>query len=218
VIPAAASSPGAFGTDWRTDLRIVPDAGASSLTATFYPTDGSAPVVKGYIFRHGREIFVNDVVADMGADGSGALWLETPLGRIAATSRTYNLTDDGTFGQFIPAENRYAPIAVTAIGVDKSADYRTNIGMFNPWDSDSTVTIRLISDQGSLLGSRTLAIGSRRHHQINDIFRALGVAPRMNCRVDLRGEPLGVLGYASVIDNRSGDAIYIPAKPIREFE
>jgi hypothetical protein len=217
VIPAAASNPGAFGTRWRTDLRVVPGAGASSLTATFYPADGSAPVVKGYIFRHGREIVVNDVVADMGAGGTGALWLETPLGRIAATSRTYNLTEDGTFGQFIPAESRFAPIAVTVIGVDKSADYRTNIGLFNPWDSDSTVTIDLISDQGSLLASHTLVIGSRRHHQINDIFRVLGVAPRMNCRVDLRGQPLGVLGYASVIDNRSGDAIYVPARPIREF-
>jgi hypothetical protein len=218
VIPAAASNPGAFGTRWRTDLRVVPGAGASSLTATFYPTDGLTPVVKGYLFRYGREIVVNDVVADMGAGGTGALWLETPLGRLAATSRTYNLTGDGTFGQFIPAESRFAPTAVTAIGVDKSADKRTNIGLFNPWDSDSTVTIGLISDQGSLLGSQTLVVGSRRHHQINDIFRALGVAPRMNCRVDLRGEPLGVLGYASVIDNHTGDAIYVPARPIRDFQ
>ena len=218
VIPAAASNPGAFGTTWRTDLRIVPGAGASTLSATFYPTDGSAHVVKSYIFRQGREIVVNDAVADMGASGAGALWLETPFGRLAATSRTYNLTEDGTYGQFIPAESRYAPNAVTAIGVDGSADYRTNIGLFNPWDSDSTVTIRLISDQGSSLGSHTLVLGSRRHHQINDIFRAFGVAPRMNCRVDLRGEPMGVLGYASVIDNRSGDAIYVPAKRIRDFE
>ncbi len=104
---------------------------------------------------------------------------------------------------------------VPVIGVDRSADFRTNIGMVNT-DRPVDVDIRLVSGTGALLGSGIWHLETGSHIQINDIFTVLNVPWQTNCRVDFRVDDTwaSIFAYASVIDNRSGDSVYVPVTGI----
>jgi len=220
LVPAAAATAGAHGTDWRTDLWVQGKEPATALQLTFLPSDGSAETVGTFSLSTAGVLALEDVVSLLGAHGSGALLLEAD-GNILATSRTSNVTSAGTYGQLIPAECwPYHQVLwrATIIGVESSGERRTNLGMVNP-DRVATfeVVLRLLSDDGVLLGSRVYPLEPRRHLQVNDLFAALHVAGQTNCRVSLEveGEPswLGIRAYASVVDNRSGDPMFVPAAP-----
>lgn len=227
IIPAAASGDGVRGTRWRTDVRIVAADALSNLRLTFVPFDGSEPVVyeADVDIAAGGQLALDDVIAGIGGDGSGTLILEgsSAAGQAAmvATSRTYNLTDHGTFGQFVPAVQPLAGVARSVLaGIDGSPDYRTNVGLVNPRDDRPVrVTIRLLADRGVVLGAREIELGPGRSRQLNDIFQWVGVTPVRTATVEIIAESdeVGVIAYASVVDNRSGDAIYIPATPVSYY-
>jgi hypothetical protein len=217
VIPAAASADGGFGTRWRTDLRVMPrDEQATAVKVEFFSSDGSAMRKETFDLEAGGVLAIEDVVGRLGGSGTGALVL-TAVGmsrapQILATSRTYNLTADGTYGQLIPADEGAVNEGVI-LGVERSERFRTNIGMFNWKDEPLEVLVRLVSGTGTLLGSDTWQLESYQHVQLNDIFAVLNVPWRSNCRVDLLVQHpwKAVWGYGSVIDNLTGDPVYIPA-------
>jgi hypothetical protein len=221
IIPAAASGDGVRDTRWRTDLRILAADPLTHLRFTFVPFDGSEPVVHeaDVDIAAGGQLALDDVIAGIGGEGSGTLILEgssaTGPAAMVATSRTYNLTEHGTFGQFVSTVQRFAGLSRSAItGIDGSPDYRTNVGLVNRRDNRSVgVTLRLLSDRGVLLGARGLELGPGQSRQLNDVFKWVGVTPTRTATVEVIAESdeVGVIAYASVIDNRSGDAIYIPA-------
>lgn len=168
----------------------------------------------------GGLLAIDDIVGTLGARGTGALAITSNQpgngGRIEVTSRTYNTTDEGTYGQLIPAYSVYWPVYhLTALGVESSERFRTNVGITKGFgDSGVDVLVSLISSTGAALGSDIWHLEPRQHLKINDIFAALNVPPESNCRVELEALGFswgGILAYASVIDNRSGDAIYVPA-------
>jgi hypothetical protein len=221
TIPAAASTEGVLDSQWRTDLHILPINGASSVQVTFLGTDG-ATAAKTFNLTGTGLLVLRDVVAELGATGNGALRLEvsgtspdpyTYVGA-AAVSRTYNVTDHGTYGQLIPADSG-SVVHGTVLGVESSEQYRTNIGMLTVGDEALEVLVSLISESGTLLASRVWTLQPDRPVQVNDIFGALNVPPQGNCRVDFESQARygwhWVLAYASIIDNRTGDPIYVPA-------
>jgi len=217
IVPAVASTAGAHGTRWRSDLWVQAKGPATTLEVTFTPSDGSQPTVATFPIPSSGVLALEDVVGLLGAHGSGALRLGADAD-LLATSRTYNLTTDGTYGQLIPAESwpYYSEFRTsTLLGVEGSEERRTNIGMVNPSNSELDLALRLVSGEGVLLGSRSYQLGPRRHLQVNDVFATLHVPGQANCRVDLEvdgGQSYhGVLAYASVVDNRSGDPMYVPA-------
>jgi hypothetical protein len=107
VIPVAASTWGANDSRWRTDLRVLPVDPVTAVEVTFMPGDGSSPVTGSFELGNATLLVLDDVVGRLGASGSGALVVSGMTGvepaRIMGTSRTYNTTADGTYGQFIPA-------------------------------------------------------------------------------------------------------------------
>jgi hypothetical protein len=222
-LPVAAAGSGGFGSQWRTDLRVLAVAPTEGVFITFIPTDGSR-LRRGLFAMDGGVLAIDDVVSRLGGRGSGALSIlsyGTGAQRILATSRTYNLTAAGTYGQLIPALDFHGAInRGVVIGVDRSEEYRTNFGMFNPNLEAVDVIIRLVSAAGNLLGSATQSLAPESHIQLNDIFAVLNVPWQRNCRVDIEVDHSwqGVHAYASVIDNQSGDAIYIPGTKIPGLE
>ena len=97
--------------------------------------------------------------------------------------------------------------------------YRTNIGCFNggPPDAGTTVdaslTLRAFDISGALLAMKTIAAPAYSQQQLGvaEIFPELGERESfyVTYSTDV-ATPLYV--YASVIDNVTGDAIYIPAQ------
>jgi len=71
----------------------------------------------------------------------------------------------------------------------------------------------LKSATGATLGVGSMSLGPYQVNQINDVYGAVGAAEEPNTRVEfIMDSGTGAFtAYASVVDNRSGDAIFIPA-------
>ncbi len=218
VVPAVAAVAGAHGTHWQSDLWLQRRSAVEQVRLTFLPADGSAATSASFPIATDGTLVLDDVVTRLGRGGSGALLVEAG-GEVLAASRTYNVTPAGTYGQLIPAQcwPYYSELrSGTIVGVEGSAARRTNVGMVNPGHAVTfDVALRLVAGDGVLLGSRTYQLPPGRHLQVNDVFAALHVPGRTDCRVDLEvagGESWeGIQAYGSVVDNASGDPLYVPA-------
>jgi hypothetical protein len=219
LVPAAASSSGAFGTRWQTDLRVVPSGvEIGELDVTFFPNDGSGSATKSFEFVGPGPLAVDDVVSRIGASGAGRLWLHSPGGTMLATSRTYTVGDDGSCGQFIPASWSFEDLERgVVLGLKGSSEYRSNIGLVNPGDQPIEAELRLVSAAGEVLGSRVATVAANRGRQINDVFSFFGVAGCDLCRLEFDAEAAigrdDLYVWGSVIDNRTGDAVFVPPLP-----
>lgn len=219
-IPAAASNPGAFGSQWKTDLWLyswVADAPIEVVVA-FLPEDsgGTDPVEVTVEVPTGISVQLHDVVADLfGENRPGALRLrsEHPF---EAQSRTYNDGgDNGTFGQGIPAvqvgedsESWFLMGAANHGGLD---GVRSNVGLINTTDTIIYVFLSIFdSDSWMVIGQKSVFVQPLSWTQVN-IFDFLEVADvEVDNAVVIGFVPdnSGVLSYLSRVDNRSGDGTF----------
>ena len=91
-------------------------------------------------------------------------------------------------------------------------NYRTNVG-FTEYDGiDTWLTVQIFDLNGTLLGAENYAVPANQNLQVNDIFQTLAV-PCGYIGAYARVQVLNggsIYAYASVVDNRTGDAIFIP--------
>lgn len=225
-IAAAAHSAGMYGSQWRTDVRLHnPGTTPAEVDVAFIGAAGVGGE-RSFVIEPDAALALDDVVAEVaGRPDAGALRLLARGGAIAATSRTYNLTSSGTFGQAVPAvpESRVAEPGerVRLIGLastpDPSIGTRTNIGVVNLEPVPATVRIRLYDGaKGSsgYLGSFVVRLQGHEWRQLNDVLRQLTDRVVTEAYAIVHTEAGGgrFLAYASVIDNGTGDAVYIPAQ------
>ncbi len=215
VIPVAMHGPGALGTQWQTDLWIsnMTTAG-KNVTVTFYPTSGDPEGTTFNVPRAGT-VEMRDVVLTTfnrsNAKGVLVLTVDTATG-IQATARIYNVGNPvGEFGQFVPgiATSRLERQAYVAglSGVDGN---RANFGVANPEDEPVDVDVYVLDGQGTQLHTSTITVGGKSVLQVNDLFDEFGIAPRREVQVDMHAAtPVPIYGYASVVRNDTGDAIFI---------
>ena len=94
-----------------------------------------------------------------------------------------------------------------------SAGFRSNAGAYNPNDAPVTLTFTLYANDGTRLGNpldRTAA--AREAFQINDVFGAVGAGSTVTTSAYLViTSSAPVFGYVTLIDNQSGDSVYIAA-------
>jgi len=224
-VAGSAHVHGVAGTDWRTDLELHnPGTGVAQYTRQLLPEGGGAPTqsVTGTLAA-GRSLRLEDVLMSaFGFEGTASLRIAPQVGSLTATSRTYNTTPEGTYGQFIPAlsagPGTWRPLLL--LGLAENDRYRTNIGLLNPGDGTIHVVVELFSSTGRRLGLVRETLGPHAYVQKNRIFREVtpddlsGASATVHVE-DFR-EP--VMVYASVVDNRSGDPVYVlpelhPADP-----
>jgi len=118
------------------------------------------------------------------------------------TSRTFTTTAGGTFGQFIPPGTPSTQLA-TLIGIENDDAFRTNIGLIAP--AASTVRVIAYDANGNEVWRSDVAAEGLTQFPL-PVTLAMG---RVTAQVMSGG---GVVPYASVVDNQSGDPIYIPAQ------
>lgn len=222
LIPAAARAFGANGTFFRSDVHLVNlSSELATVDLTWLPTatDNSAAATIPLIIAPRASIEIADVLGSLFgvSDGIGALRLSSSSAFVAS-SRTYTPSDDcpGTFGQFIPAVDAEraaarSVIAAVQIPASLSSGARTNIGLVNPAAASVEVRLHLRSGNGALAGTTTLTVPPFGHLQRSaaELFPSASQATSAFVEVDGSG-PL--LAYASVIDNQSGDSIFVPAE------
>ena len=223
-LPVAAQAPGAGGTEWRTELALFNGGSApAGIAITLIPDSGPGPQTRQIDLPAGRTISWQRALVDLfGLENSrGALSIEatssvhTPQIRVA--SRTFTESSGGTYGQFVPS-TRALPAGKAAWLTDLawSADYRTNIGWSHDGVEARRITLRLIDESGADLGSRTIDVppASFDQRSLASIFTFLQTQPKRGLSLKVT-EQSGRLPpvYASIIDNRSQDPIYLPAMP-----
>jgi hypothetical protein len=221
VIPVAAHTAGANGTSWRTDVAIqniqtTPITVEMSLVESGEGRlDNIVPVPTTVTIAAGGSALLTDVLgfaaaADASTSGSLLIGADKPF---AVTSRTYNATAAGTFGQTVPPASGAGAEGSTIFipGLISNAAFRTNVGMLMSATTPMSVIVAFNGANGQVLGKRVfnVAAGSTTHVQ----FAASTVSPSS---FDTAGGVVRILqgngtviAYASIVDNATGDASYI---------
>jgi hypothetical protein len=225
-VPAVAHNSGLKGTQWRADLEVHnPDAVQTHYTLELLKAgqDNSAPASASFTLDPGMGRRYVDVVKDVfGFEGSGAIRVTPTAGSIVVAARSYTDSGTGTRGQFIPglpasaatAANvsaRLIQLTHTAGGV---VGFRTNIGLVNVTAAPINVQVGLYSAQSAWLGTKVLLLAPYEFRQETEIFRSVTASDVSDGFAVVSSATAGArfLAYASVVDNLSGDPIYIPAQ------
>lgn len=218
IIPVVGRTPGAAGSQWRTDLVVANVSMrpvSRPVTITFHPADGSLAQTLDFDLQPRASRLFPDIVATFGLEqGAGLLRVtSTDAGaRLVARARVYNAgSPSGEFGQNVPGkrpadlQTRHSLPGVT--GVDGS---RTNIGISNPHDSELGFWFNLFDASGELrITFGFTYVAPRTVHQINDVFAWAGVAPFEGALVEISTTAPAYV-WASVVRGDSGDAVFIP--------
>jgi hypothetical protein len=221
MVPVVARHPGRDATRWRSSLQVV-NLGQAAVTLDLQlrPRMGSpsSPGSAAATVQPGRAFAVADVVSELfGLDQAvGSLQINVLQGpaTIVATSRTFNVTADGTYGQGVPAVASGVGPAAVISHVDATSSLRTNLGLCEVAGSTVRVRCTIRDAHGRQLGQPLiLDPGPFELVQVDDVFAAAGASPTHNCRIELtRVSGTGdFVGYASVVDAVTGDAICVPA-------
>lgn len=214
-IPAVAHVTGANGTNFVTDVYLFnPTSQATEATLVFTPSGQSGwdnfAAVKVQLAAK-QTLVMSDVVGHtMETSGTGNLDV---LGdaHLVVTSRTYTTgAGGGTYGQTIPSVSSDAGlpadpqryIAIPALRND--ADFRSNIGFSEVAGEGGIVRATYLNAFGAPVGQNEWTILPFQHTQTLVTFPS---AARVSLQV-ISGNAR-IVGYASVVDNHSGDGTYI---------
>lgn len=208
-VPVASHAAGALGSQWRTDLGLL-NVGSRAFTYTLRFVAGGEEVTRTDSVGAGDQVILADVVGLLGATGSGALAVEAGPGMIVS-SRTYNQSATGTFGQNLPAYE-----AAEALGADETAylpqltenaSYRTNILLTNIGTAPAVARVQLFDGAGNELAVYTVQLEPGEWRQENRPFLNLAgqndlASGYAKVRVTTGS---GVVACASVVDNLTND-------------
>ncbi len=224
-VPAAAHVSGAAGTNWRTDVEVY---NTGQQTAQYRIAllrknqNNSNPVTVGFNLLAGQSVRYNDILQSVFQfDGSASLWITVQSGEVTVSSRTYNETPDGTYGQYIGGaldaqaiqQGQEGRIIQLTHNQANNQGFRTNVGFLNCTSLNISAQVRLYSSDGSLIGTRTYGLEPYMYSQIDRIFGQVTQSDVSDGYVIVETFTPGgkLFAYASVVDNRTGDPIYIPA-------
>jgi subtilisin-like proprotein convertase family protein len=224
VIPVVAKIGGLEGTNWISDARVYnPGPEIESLDIEFRPEKGTSGATKmrSVLLDPGRVLALDDILGSLfglsRAVGSLRIAVRGGSAPLLVTSRTYNLTADGTYGQFIPAVSKGfgAGSGAAVVHLDATADFRTNIGVCEVGGGQVTVRYALKDGDGVTQGVGSVSLGPYEMVQIDGLAQSVGAPGGANLRVDFfhDGGDGQFVAYGSVVDNspEGGDAIYVPA-------
>ncbi|HEX2061229.1 MAG TPA: PKD domain-containing protein [Thermoanaerobaculia bacterium] len=224
LVSVAAQTPGVNGTSWRTELSVF-NAGAqgANVSLLFLPSNGGSVMSRTLFLAPRQSITYANALLDLFnmATGAGALAIEATSAGTGAdlrvTSRTFTTGFGGTYGQAVPdvhPEDLERTLYVT--GIAASAAFRTNIGLVNRGGSDVSTQLTLYNETGSVLASKSVVIPANSFQQspLSAYFPAVdgGAYDVLTMRLSAASQD-AVSAYASVVDNKTQDPIYIQAIP-----
>jgi hypothetical protein len=238
LIPGIARLAGEAGTNWRSSLYITnPANSAKTFQITLVKKDGT---IKGRLLSlQGNESrAIEDVVAWIYGDdpvpdsASGVLKIAADGGTLpVVTARTFNLTQGGgTYGQNLRAFHAgnsaggltpYRKLYLAGISTEDIA--RSNLGFVHVGGGTVNFKVWFYDEAGNLLNPDgqpyTLALSAANpwdQDKLENRFRNKGWTPPVNKRAI--GAVIQVEGgmgqaYVSVVDQHTGDPVFIPATP-----
>jgi hypothetical protein len=237
LIPAVAHADG-INSKFQSDVRIT-NTSLQALTYSLFftptATNGlTAGLSTTVTIVPGETKAFDDIVKTWFGGGTGPT--ASALGTVeirpqtsnvsfttAASSRTYNVTTNGTFGQFIPAlqlasfltKSSAAKISLQQIA--QSAAYRTNVGFAEGSGQPVTFNLRLVDDANNTIASVPLALDPYEHVQqsLGTYFPSATNLADARLEVQVTSDTGSVTAYASVLDNITNDPLLVfPVVPV----
>ncbi|MEN8163170.1 MAG: kelch repeat-containing protein [Acidobacteriota bacterium] len=214
----AASLPGAFGSQWRTEICAANFNNETANVELVLHTD-TGNVHQTYTIDPSVQKSFADVVGDMGITGKGVLEFRSdqPL-RMAG--RTFNDTGDGTFGQFCHFETmddgfEAGDLEVWLIGLRQEEGlFRTNLIFANTGIREATMYVSLHRCSGEALTTFIVNLDPGQLDQRLEPFANEGGEPNLGwgfAKVMVL-EGAGIRISTSIIDSRTNDATTIVAE------
>jgi hypothetical protein len=247
IIPSIGHVDG-FNSRFQSDVRVANTSGAPlDYVLTYTPSSTKGiEVGKQTTLRiePGETKGLNDIVKDWygagvaGEAGIGALEIKpivpngvdpASLSRVtAASSRTYNISETGTFGQYIPAFPassfiaRAAASAAAKISLQQiawSSAYRTNLGFVEGAGEGAQIMVSLFDANGTKLREVLMGLQPFEQRQMSLIDGSLFPGINLNdgrVEVQVVSDTGRVSAFASVLDNRTSDPLLVfPVQPAR---
>ena len=228
LVPSAVHTPGLNQTLWKTDLRVFnPGDHEVMVRIEYLPEDtnntqGVISAIEFGLEPRGTRVYddiINAIPGIQGESNKGSLRFTFGGGTEIApliTSRTFNDTPDGTFGQFVRAipvqENQDGFLLLT--GLSESLYYRTNLSLANFSDRTAWgVTVNVLNDRGEIIGEPvTVAVQPHGTKQVIRIAEQAGVLSDLDIfSLYVWANGFDISASASIVDNTTGDPIYVEA-------
>jgi hypothetical protein len=222
VIPASGTGPGANDSHWQTELTLH-NTSASPVTATltFHDILGSAGSSSVTVGPRGTVALADVVASRFGrtsATGAIEVTFDSAFAqKLIVSSRTFNKSAGGEFGQDIPALDQASipGIGSTIVlsGPSSATDSRFNFGLYA--DSASSIQWDLVRADGTVAASREIsyAAGTQTQYNAQSIYGVstfFNAATQDNDTVQAVVTSGSAVAYGSVINNASGDPTYVP--------
>jgi hypothetical protein len=223
VVPAAGAGQGVNGSQWQTELTLHSGSSSTvSATLLFHDRNGAAESATVQIAPRGT-VSIGDIVRTRfnreSATGAIEITVDDAFARkLAITSRTFNRSENGEFGQDIPAVAASAAVAegssIAINGPSNAAETRFNFGLYALEATD--VRWELVRADGTLGATTTASYAAGVQTQYN-----AGVSAFLGANADDNDVVLAVitrgraLGYGSAVNNHTGDPTYIPGVETR---
>src|SRR5438270_640815 len=223
VIPASGTGPGANDSHWQTELTLH-NLSASAITATltFHDILGSAGTSTVTVAPRAT-VAIADVVASRfgraAATGAIEVAFDNAFARkLTVSSRTFNKSASGEFGQDIPAVDQTtipdAGSIVVLAGPSSAVDSRFNFGVYA--DSASTIQWDLVRADGSIAASKEVSYAAGTQAQYNfGVSTLFNAGSQDNDTVQATVTNGHAIPYGNVVNNLSGDPTYVPGIPAR---
>jgi hypothetical protein len=152
-------------------------------------------------------------------NAGGAVHVTTPIpSGLVVAGHTYDLTTNGTKGQFIQAVT-----AIDAAGkgdrdlqilqVEDSSRYYTNVGIAEVTGKPVTVEVAVVLPDSKVSPKVQIPVAANGFFQ-QTLIQAIGLSNVYNARVTVHvidGDGK-ITAYGSVIDQKTKDATYVPAQ------
>lgn len=217
IVPAAGTGPGLNNSHWQSELTLHSSSSTPmTVTLTFHVEQGAAETSSLQLAPRAT-VSIEDIVATHfeRLAATGAIEITVPdefAKKLAVSSRTVNVSDDGVFGQDIPsvklADAVTAGRSVVLAAPSDVATTRFNAGLYAP--IASSVRWELLRADGTVATSAVeeYAAGSQRQH--NDFVRAFMKAdPADNDVIVATVQKGSIIAYGSAINNESGDPNFV---------
>jgi hypothetical protein len=242
IFPAVGHASGANDSLFESDIRLTNLSAQTMQYDLFFTPSGTNGTEEGQSttieVSPNETVALDDVVANMfgSTTGSAIGMLEVRpvttsqsspdfFGSIvnsavrqlqtAASSRTYNFTPAGTFGQFIPAipfaqfVGRGSVLSLQQVA--QSSRFRANFGFLEASGNPVDLIVRVYDTANTLLTSIPLSLQAMEHRQINGFLQQNGIRdlPDGRVEVEVAGGDGKISAYVSEVDNATSDPLLI---------
>jgi hypothetical protein len=225
LIDAAAHTGGLSGSEWRSDVDLL-NRGASDASVSVallrVSQSNLNPAVTPVTVPAGRSLRLYDVLAGLFTTNNSALGLSFAGAEIHANSRFYNVgsASGAVYGMYVPSTDDRETVWYGRPGAFHHLSYtpgstsgaRVNIGGASRVPFPAQVLISLYGDLGELQATRTHTFQPYEHRQFTKIHEALGTpaVTHGHATIEVLTPGAAVDMYAMLIENASGDPIYMP--------